>query len=69
MKKGMKLLTAVTAITAATGVLFYRKHRRNINLIAELTEGNDDSDFEPITYVDDGFDYIVDDPEQLLFYE
>lgn len=73
MKNGMKLLAAGAAITAAAvGAIAYRKYRDSYELLVEevkLDAVDESSDFEPMIEVDDGFDYYLEDDEQIFFYE
>lgn len=74
MKNGMKLFAAGAAIvTAAAGVIAYRKYRDSYEVIEEETHAEEifeeESDFEPIPETDDGFDYYLDDIDQIMFHE
>lgn len=70
MKKQMKWLIAGAALTAAA-VAGYRKMQRSYELLSDghSDEELEDQVFEPVDEVDDGFDYYVDGPEQIMFYE
>ena len=75
MKNGIKLLTAGAALLGtALGVAAYRRYRDSYEQLLEGTDINEndlneESDFEPIVEVDDGFTYYVEDPEQIMFHE
>lgn len=67
MKNGMKLFAAGAAI-AAVGMIAYRKYRDSYELISEEAQ-QEENDFEPMVEVDDGFDYYIDDIDQIMFHE
>lgn len=72
MKKGMKLFAAGAAVAAVAGLIAFKKYQDSYEQLAdeeiEMADIEED-DFIPVEEIDDGFDYILEDEEQILFYE
>ena len=71
MKKGIKLFAAGAAIAAA-GLFAYKKYQDSYEQLADENVSDTESvedDFVPMAEIDDGFDYIIEDEEQIMFYE
>lgn len=74
MKKGLKLFAAGTAIAAVAGLLAYKKYQNSYEQLADeevtATEAfGEEDDFVPMEKIDDGFDYVLEDIEQIMFHE
>lgn len=71
MKKGLKLFAAGAAVAAVAGLLVYKKYQDSYEELAdeELEAETVEDDFVPMEEIDDGFDYVIEDEEQILFYE
>lgn len=72
MKKGLKLFAAGAAVAAVAGLVAYKKYQDSYEQIADeemLENEAAEDDFVPVEEIDDGFDYYVEDEEQILFYE
>lgn len=71
MKKGLKLFAAGAAVAAVAGLLVYKKYQDSYEELAdeELEAEPVEDDFVPMEEIDDGFDYVIEDEEQILFYE
>ncbi len=65
MKRTTKLFAAGAAVVAAAGALAYKQYLNSYN---QLEEANEDDDFVPMEYVDDDFEYVVDE-DQIMFDE
>jgi len=74
MKKGLKLFAAGTAIAAVAGLLAYKKYQDSYEQLADEEMINseavtEEDDFVPMEVIDDGFDYVMEDEEQIMFHE
>ena len=70
MKKGIKMFAAGAAVAAVAGLIAFKKYQDSYEQVAdeEMTV-EEENDFVPMEEIDDGFDYVVEDDEQILFYE
>lgn len=66
MKRTTKLFAAGAAIAAAAGALVYRRYMNSYNQLEEILD--EDDDFVPMEYVDDDFEYVIDE-DQIMFAE
>lgn len=72
MKKGLKLFAAGAAVAAVAGLLAFKKYQDSYEQLADEeieTADIEEDDFIPVEEIDDGFDYVLEDEEQILFYE
>ena len=73
MKKGLKLFAVGAAVAAVAGLLTYKKYQDFY--YEDSAEANNidgepiEDDFVPMEEIDDGFDYVIEDEAQILFYE
>lgn len=72
MKKGLKLFAAGAAMAAVAGLLAYKKYQDSYDELAheeDIEVEPIEDDFVPMEEMDDGFDYVIEDEDQILFYE
>lgn len=74
MKNGLKLFAAGAAIAAVAGLLAYKKYQDSYEQVSDedmvdLEAVTVEDDFVPMEVIDDGFDYVMEDVEQIMFHE
>lgn len=71
MKKGVKLLLAGAAVAVAAMAI--KKYQDSYELIVEEETVSDEQveedDFVPVEEMEDDFDYILEDADQIIFHE